>query len=215
MSSCVRAQGDGATGVKQLSALAAAGEKMLLNQKGSPNSLVSAGQAKAWKSKVKASGNRRYLFGCQGSTGEPWVWENKASQNISPSTEKSFLKNSTHRLSRRNAHHTRSLTHHTCHNTPVYPDSSQCSHYVLLCSYVRGRLLQKKIFRGGKKGMTTFGPQLRVCFCFNDIVVFFFCFFSSCAYYTGCHWSCTCATSASELVTTTRLTGLFVFKFER
>lgn len=174
MSSCVRAQGDGATGVKQLSALAAAGEKMLLNQKGSPNSLVSAGQAKAWKSKVKASGNRRYLFGCQGSTGEPWVWENKASQNISPSTEKSFLKNSTHRLSRRNAHHTRSLTHHTCHNTQVYPDS---------CSSVRGRLLQKKIFRGGKKGTTTFGPQLRVCFCFNDIVVFFLFFFLLCLLY--------------------------------
>lgn len=60
--SSVGAQRDETTGVKQLSALAASGEKMLLNQEASP---LSAGQLKAQGSKVGVSRNRSHLFGCR------------------------------------------------------------------------------------------------------------------------------------------------------
>lgn len=117
---------DGATGVKQLSALAARGEKMLLNQEGFSKQPLAAGQLKAQGSKVAVSSNGGHLFGCHGSTGEPWVGD-QASQNISPGMKKNSTTGSISGMSTTHGH---SLTTHVT-TTRVYPYSTPV--FTLLC----------------------------------------------------------------------------------
>lgn len=122
---------DGATGVKQLSALAALGEKMLLNQEGFSNS-----------SSHKAQG-------CQRS---PWaameaICLDVTVQQVSPGwgiskhlTRQKRKKREHHRLNIRNVHHTRSLSQHTRHNKPVF---------TLIPARVRAALFALSLERGG------------------------------------------------------------------
>lgn len=122
---------DGATGVKQLSALAALGEKMLLNQEGFSNS-----------SSHKAQGGQR----------SPWaameaICLDVTVQQVSPGwgvskhlTRQNRKKWEHHRLNIRNVHHTRSLSQHTRHNKPVF---------TLIPARVRAALFALSSERGG------------------------------------------------------------------
>lgn len=82
--SCVGALGEGATGVKQLSALAAPGEKMLLNQEGSSKRPSLQGSWKPRGQRSPQAAMEANLFGCHGSTGEPWVSDSNISKKITP-----------------------------------------------------------------------------------------------------------------------------------
>lgn len=123
---------DRAAGVKQLSALAAPGGKMLLNQEGFSNSPLSARQHKArGGQKVTMSSNGSHLFGCHSSTGEPWVG-GEDFKTPHPAKKKGKKKKHHCRLNSRNVHHTWPLSQHTRHNKAVFTRSPACVHAALL-----------------------------------------------------------------------------------
>lgn len=70
--SSVEAQRDETTGVKQLSALAASGEKMLLNQEASSTGLSLQGSSKP-RGQRSVSAEIEAICLVVSSTGEPWV----------------------------------------------------------------------------------------------------------------------------------------------
>lgn len=70
--SSVGAQRDETTGVKQLSALAASGEKMLLNQEASSTGPSLQGSSKP-RGQRSVSAEIEAICLVVGSTGEPWV----------------------------------------------------------------------------------------------------------------------------------------------
>lgn len=135
---------DAAAGVKQLSALAAPGGKMLLNQEGFSNSPLSARQHKArGGQKVTVSSNGSHLFGCHGSTGEPWVGGCGGGGDFKtphPAKKKEKKTKQKHhcRPNSRNVHHTRPLSQHTRHNKAVFTRSPACVHAALLALSVVG-----------------------------------------------------------------------------
>lgn len=179
MSSCVGALTDGATGVKQLSALAALREKMLLNQEGFSNSPSLQGNSKPM--------------------GQRWLWAAMEAiclvvmaQQVSPGWGTGLLKTS-HPTRKKNSTrgsitgmsttHGHSLTTHVT-TTRVYPYSTPCSHYCVCFVALWGKAAPQKMLKqreGEKKmertTMTTMGAQLSACFCLNVTGSSFFFFF--------------------------------------
>lgn len=125
---------DGATGVKQLSALAAAaaggGAGDVIEPGRLPKQRPSAGQLKApLGSEFTVSSNGSHLFGCHGSTGERWEgggcgcagrrgWGGRSRplKTSRPARKENSTAGSVPGMSTTHGH----FTHHTRHNKPVF-----------------------------------------------------------------------------------------------
>lgn len=138
-SGAVGAQGgNGVTGVKQLSSLAAPGEKMLLNQEGVSHSSPLLGDSKPWGQRSQRAAMEAICLVVRAQQVSPGQGD-LATQNISPGKRKRKYPHS-HGI--RNVRLTHTLVHspHTRHNNPclllLYPEFTLC----LLCSDVRKML---------------------------------------------------------------------------
>lgn len=146
------------------------------------------------------SSDGSHLFGCHGSTGEPWVGD-QASQNISPGKKRNSTIGSISGMSTTHGH---SLTTHVT-TTRVYPYSTPCSHYSVCFVALWGEAAPKKCWSREKEKKWKEQPwppsvhSLVFVFLWMSQGRDFF-FFS-----WGRHQSCTCATSASGLVATLQL----------
>lgn len=141
---------DRATGVKQLSALAAPGEKMLLNQEGFSNSPSLQGNSKPRGERSLWAAMEAICLVVMAQQVSPgWgTWLLKTSH---PARKENSTTGSISRMSTTHGH---SLTTHVT-TTRVYPYSTTCSHYSVCFELCEGRLpLQKKMLKqrqGGKK----------------------------------------------------------------
>lgn len=159
---------DGATGVKQLSTLAALGEKMLLNQEGFSNSPSLQGNSKLR--------GQRSLWAAMEA-----ICLVVMAQQVSPGWGTRLLKTS-HPARKKIAPeaqyqecppHTVTHSPHTRHNNPCLPVFHPVFTLLcLLCSFVREgcpekMLKQREEEKMERTTMATIGAQLSVCFCLN------------------------------------------------
>lgn len=175
-----RSSTDGATGVKQLSALAAPGEKMLLNREGFSNSPSLQGNS-------KPRGH-----------GSPWAAMEAIclvvmAQQVSPGWGTRLLKTSrpagkknstTGSISGMSTTHGHSLSTHVT-TTCVYPYSTPCSHYSVCFVALWGKAAPLKKCWGRKKekkiGKNNHGHHrcTALCLFLFECHRVGFCFFSS------------------------------------
>lgn len=140
---------DRATGVKQLSSLAAPGEKMLLNQDGFSNSPSLQGNSKPRGERSLWAAMEAICLVVMAQQVSPG-WGTRLLKTSHPARKENSTTGSISRMSTTHGH---SLTTHVT-TTRVYPYSTTCSHYSVCFELCEGRLpLQKKMLeqRQGEK----------------------------------------------------------------
>lgn len=196
---------DGATGVKQLSALAAPGEKMLLNQEGFSNSPSLQGNTKPGG--VRGRREQQWKPFVWMSWFNRWAMGGGISKHLTRQRRRRRKKTAPQAQYQECPPHTVTQSARTSQQTRVYPDSSPCSDCSVCFELGERRppLDKKKMLKQKEKGVggqkwkeQPRPPWLQWLFLFECHRVEFL--FACPPISRGRHQSCTCARGASALV---------------